>query len=123
MHFGSVRFIEDLLRDDSVAAGLATLSLAVTIGLALGAIRFRGIKLGIAGVLFSSLLFGQIGLTVDAKVLQFLRDFALIIFMYAIGLEVGPGFISSLRAEGLRLNVLTVIVLVFGALMTAAIAH
>jgi putative transport protein len=123
MHFGSVKFIEDLLRDDSVGAGLATLSLAVTIGLALGAIRFRGIKLGIAGVLFSSLLFGQIGLTVDVKVLQFLRDFALIIFMYSIGLEVGPGFISSLRAEGLRLNVLTVVVLVLGALMTAAIAR
>jgi putative transport protein len=110
------------MADDSVAMGLAILSLAVTIGLFLGAIRVRGVKLGIAGVLFSSLLFGQLGLTVDTKVLQFLRDFALILFMYAIGLQVGPSFIHSLRAEGLRLNLLSVAVLVLGALMTAAVA-
>jgi putative transport protein len=78
-------------------------------------------KLGISGVLFSALLFGQLGLTIDPKVLQFLRDFALILFMYAIGLQVGPGFISSLRTEGLRLNVLSVAVLVLGAVMAAAI--
>jgi putative transport protein len=78
-------------------------------------------KLGISGVLFSALLFGQIGLTIDPKVLQFLRDFALILFMYAIGLQVGPGFISSLRTEGLRLNLLSVAVLVLGAVMSAVV--
>jgi putative transport protein len=106
----------------SVAAGLAILALAVTIGLLLGAIRARGMKLGISGVLFSALLFGQIGLTIDPKVLGFLRDFALILFMYAIGLQVGPGFFSSLRTDGLRLNLLSVAVLVLGAAMTAAVA-
>jgi putative transport protein len=106
---------------DSVSQGLAILALVVTIGLFLGAIRVRHMKLGIPGVLFSALLFGQIGLTIDPKVLQFLRDFALILFMYAIGLQVGPGFISSLRTEGLRLNVLSVAVLMLGAAMTAAV--
>src|SRR5271154_5922446 len=86
----------------AVAGGLAILAMAVTIGLFAGAIRVRGVKLGISGVLFSALLFGQMGLAIDAKVLEFLRDFALILFMYAIGLEVGPGFVSSLRAEGLK---------------------
>jgi putative transport protein len=116
-----MNWISKWIADDSVAAGLATLALAVTIGLFLGAIRVRGIKLGISGVLFSSLLFGQLGFSVDPKVLGFLRDFTLILFMYTIGLQVGPGFVSSLRAEGLRLNVLAVAVLVLGALMTAAV--
>jgi putative transport protein len=117
----ATNWISKLLEGDSVAEGLAILALAVTIGLFLGAIRIRRMKLGIPGVLFSALLFGQIGLTIDPKVLQFLRDFALILFMYAIGLQVGPGFISSLRTEGLRLNLLSVAVLVLGAAMTAMV--
>jgi putative transport protein len=108
---------------NSVTHGLAVLALAVTFGLALGAIRVRGTKLGIAGVLFSSLAFGQLGLTVEARVLEFLRDFALILFVYALGLQVGPGFIASLRKEGLRLNVLSLGVIALGALLTAAIVH
>jgi putative transport protein len=106
---------------NSVTRGLAILALAVTFGLALGAIRVRGTRLGIAGVLFSSLVFGQMGLTVDARVLEFLRDFALIVFVYALGLQVGPGFIASLRQEGLRLNLLSLLVIVLGALLTVAI--
>src|SRR3954469_22522411 len=105
----------------SVATDLAILALAVTIGLAIGAIRFRSLKLGMSGVLFSALLFGQVGFTIDAKVLEFLRDFALILFMYAMGLQVGPGFGASLRKEGIRLNALALCVLLLGALLTAAI--
>jgi putative transport protein len=101
---------------------LAVLSLAITIGLAIGAISFRRLKLGISGVLFSSLIFGQMGFTIDAKMLGFLRDFALIVFMYALGLQVGPGFGASLRAQGIRLNALTFCVIFLGAVMTAAIA-
>jgi putative transport protein len=104
-----------------VARGLATLSLAVTLGLILGAIRVRGFKLGISGVLFSALVFGQFGLTVDADVLSFLRDFSLILFIYTIGLQVGPGFVDSLKAEGLRLNMLAIAVLVLGGVMTAGV--
>src|SRR5438045_9123942 len=104
-----------------IPAALCILALAVTIGLAIGSIRIRGVRLGVSGVLFSALVFGQLGLTIDPKVLQFLRDFALILFMYTIGLLVGPGFVSSLRAEGLRLNVLSVITLILGAVMAAAV--
>src|SRR5690348_10722472 len=105
----------------SASWGLATLSLAVAMGLAAGAIRIRGIRLGVSAVLFSSLVFGQLGLAVDVKVLEFLRDFALIIFVYAIGLQVGPGFVASLRQEGLRLNALSLLVIVLGAAMTAGV--
>ncbi|HMB96740.1 MAG TPA: TrkA C-terminal domain-containing protein, partial [Tepidisphaeraceae bacterium] len=114
--------ITAMLGSGPVATDLATLALAATIGLAIGAIRFRGLKLGISGVLFASLVFGQVGFTIDPKVMGFLRDFGLIIFMYAMGLQVGPGFGASLKAEGMRLNALALVVLMLGALMTAAIA-
>jgi len=107
----------------SVPVGLARLSLAVVCGLGLGAIRVRGIRLGVSGVLFSSLIFGQFGLTVDKPVLEFLRDFALIIFIYAVGLQVGPGFLTSLRAEGLRLNILSIIAVALGAVFTAIVVR
>jgi putative transport protein len=107
----------------SAAWGLAILSLAITLGLALGAVRVRGVRLGVAGVLFSTLVFGQLGLTLDTRVLDFLRDFALIIFVYAIGLQVGPGFLTSLRDEGLRLNALSLATVVCGAVMTAAVVR
>src|SRR5213595_2130430 len=116
------QFLKSFPRD-SVPAGLAILSLAVTIGLAIGAIRIRGVRLGVSGVLFSALAFGQIGLSVDPKVLQFLRDFALIMFMYTLGLQVGPGFLASLRAEGMRLNILAVATLILGAIMSWAVGH
>jgi putative transport protein len=111
------------IEKNSVTHGLAVLSIAVTFGLAVGAVRFRGMKLGIAGVLFSSLVFGQLGFTVDPNVLSFLRDFALILFVYALGLQVGPGFTASLRHEGLRLNVLSLVVIILGAIFTAGIVH
>src|SRR5437763_5125966 len=108
---------------NTVPWGLAALSLAVVVGLGLGAIRVRGIRLGVSGVLFSSLIFGQLGLTVDKPVLDFLRDFALIVFIYAVGLQVGPGFLTSLRAEGLRLNLLSIAAVALGAVFTAIVVH
>ena len=71
------------------ALGLVVLSLAVTLGLALGSIRIYGIRLGVAAVLFSALLFGQFGLTISEGALPFIRDFSLVLFIYAIGLQVG----------------------------------
>jgi putative transport protein len=116
--FSSVTsWISKLLVGDNVGAGMGILALAVTIGLLLGSIRIRGIRLGVSGVLFSALVFGQLGLTIDPVVLGFLRDFALVTFMYAIGLQVGPAFVSSFRSEGLRLNVLAVAVIILGAAM------
>jgi len=120
MFLTTINWLSKWVPGGSVAGGMAVLALAVTFGLFLGAIRIRRIRLGIPGVLFSALVFGQIGLTIDPKVLEFLRDFALILFMYAIGLQVGPGFIASLRTEGLRLNLLSVAVLVLGASLTMA---
>jgi putative transport protein len=116
-----IEWLQRVLPPGSVAGGLATLSLAVTLGLLLGAIRVRGARLGVAAVFFSSLVLSSLGMAVSDEVLHFLRDFALIIFVYTIGLQVGPGFFSSLRAEGLKLNLLAVATLVIGAILSAGI--
>lgn len=115
-------FFSHLIPPKSAAEGALTLALAITIGLLLGGIRVRGLRLGISAVLFSALAFGQLGLTVPPEAMSFIRDFSLILFVYAIGLQVGPGFLDSLRAEGLRLNVLALIAIALGAVLTAAIA-
>lgn len=115
------RIMENVLPNGSVTGGLAILALAVALGIALGNIRIAGIRLGVAAVLFSALLFAQLGLTINEQVLEYLRDFSLVLFVYTIGLQTGPGFVASLRAEGLRLNLLAVATIVLGALMTAGI--
>ena len=116
-----MQWLERLLPPGSFAAGLVVLALAVVAGLALGNVRVRGIGLGVSGVLFAGLAMGAAGLSIRADVLAFLRDFALILFVYALGLQVGPGFIASLRSDGLRWNVIGVVVTAGGALVCAAV--
>lgn len=103
----------------SVGRDLATLASAIAIGLGLGAIPIRSVRLGVSGVLFSSLVFGQLGFTIDPRALPFTRDFSLIIFMYALGLQVGPGFVASVRSGRVVLIPLTLSAIVLGAVMTA----
>ena len=105
----------------SVGGDLAKLALAVVIGLALGAIPIRSIRLGISGVLIPALVFGQLGFTIDPRSLGFTRDFSLIIFMYALGLQVGPGLGASIRSDGKVLIPLTLCVIVLGAVLTVAL--
>lgn len=98
----------------SVQTTLFVLAAAVALGLALGSLRFRGFRFGVAGVLFSGLLLAHLGLRADPHVLEFVREFGLVLFVYAVGLAVGPGFFSSLRAHGLKLNLLAASIVVIG---------
>ena len=106
---------DSVLPSGSDTKGLATLSLAVAVGIAIGNFRIFGVKLGVAAVLFSALLFAQMGLSIDSIVVEYLRDFALVLFIYSIGLQMGPGFTSSLRDQGLRLNAVAIVVIVLGS--------
>lgn len=92
-------------------------------GLAIGSVRLFGIRLGVGGVLFAGLIAGHFGFRINPNLFEFVREFGLILFVYAIGLQVGPGFFSSLRRDGLPLNLLAVLVVVVGAALTFAIAH
>ncbi|MFA5138705.1 MAG: putative transporter [Elusimicrobiota bacterium] len=104
----------------SVAYAVLLISLVAALGLALGNIRVRGVNLGIAGVLFAGIAFGHLKVTVDAGVLEFLREFGIILFVYTIGMQVGPGFTASLKKDGLRLNLLAGSVVVLGTALTLA---
>jgi putative transport protein len=115
-------WLSNLLNTASVAHDVVILSLVALCGLALGSARIKGIGLGIAGVLFSGLVFGHFGLGVSKEVLEFTREFGLILFVYAVGLQVGPGFLNSLRHEGLRLNLLATSLVLLGVGSTLLVA-
>lgn len=93
-----------------VAHSVMILALVITLGLCLGKVRVRGVSLGLAWVLFAGLLLGNLPVNLDGHLLHFLKEFGLILFVYSIGLEVGPGFFSSFRGGGKSLNTLSIIV-------------
>ncbi|OGR68502.1 MAG: hypothetical protein A2081_05775 [Elusimicrobia bacterium GWC2_61_19] len=112
-----------LFSPQSVAWSVFVIMLVAAAGLAIGNIRLFGINLGIAGVLFSGILFGHFGLDINHDTLEFLRDFGLILFVYSIGTQVGPGFFSSFRKQGLQLNLLAAAVVLGGVAVTLAAAR
>ncbi len=87
----------------------------------IGTVRFLGISLGIGGVLFSGLFFGHFGAALNEHVAEFVREFGLILFVYTIGMQVGPGFFSSLKRQGLQLNLLGATIVLLGIALAAAI--
>ncbi|HGY9329178.1 TPA: putative transporter, partial [Escherichia coli] len=84
---------------------------------------FRGVGLGIGGVLFGGIIVGhfvsQAGMTLSSDMLHVIQEFGLILFVYTIGIQVGPGFFASLRVSGLRLNLFAVLIVIIGGLVTA----
>jgi putative transport protein len=107
----------EVLAQGPVAQAILALSLVAAFGLALGSLGIRGIRLGAAGVLFAGIFLGQLGMHIDERILEFVRDFGLLLFVYTVGLQVGPGFFSSLKQRGLELNALGAAVVLLGGLM------
>ncbi len=104
-----------------VAHSVMILALVITLGLSLGKLKVRGVSLGLAWILFIGLIFGHFSLSLDEHLLHFLKEFGLILFVYSIGLEVGPSFFSSFRNGGKSLNLLSVIVIVLSIVTTFVI--
>src|SRR4051794_1017905 len=104
-----------ILKNQPIAHAILVLMVVAAIGLALGSIKFRGIALGTAGVLFAGILFGHFGETIDSKILDFAKEFGLALFVFTIGLQLEPGFIAALRQQGKLLNGLAVSLVVLGA--------
>lgn len=111
----------DLFTGTSVAHQVIALSFTAAVGLMIGKIKVKGVSLGGAGALFVGILFGHFGLRMEPNVLHFMQEFGLILFVYTIGMQVGPGFIDSIRRHGLVLNVLSTGVVLLGVLMTVGI--
>ena len=104
-----------------VAHSVMILALVITLGLSLGKLKVKGVSLGLAWILFIGLVFGHYSLNLDAHLLHFLKEFGLILFVYSIGLEVGPGFFSSFKNGGKSLNVLSTIVVALSIVTTLVI--
>ncbi|EEQ3591707.1 TPA: putative transporter [Escherichia coli] len=106
-----------------IALMVSILALVAVVGLFIGNVKFRGIGLGIGGVLFGGIIVGhfvsQAGMTLSSDMLHVIQEFGLILFVYTIGIQVGPGFFASLRVSGLRLNLFAVLIVIIGGLVTA----
>lgn len=107
----------------SAAWSVFLLAVVACAGLAAGNIRFFGVKFGIAAVMFSGIFFSWLGFAMNPAMLALLRDFGLILFVYSIGAQVGPGFFSSFRRDGLKLNLLAVFIMLAGAGLTLLISR
>ena len=114
-------WLKDLLLEHSALQAVVVISLISTVGIMLGKIRFFGISLGTAFIFFTGILAGHFGLTIDPRMLIYAESFGLILFVYALGLQVGPGFFSSMRAEGTRLLTPAIALIVIGTLMAVGL--
>ncbi len=97
-------FLEQLNQTSPVAHDLLIFSIVVLAGIGLGNIRVAGVRLGVAGVLFAGLAASHFGLRPETEVAHFLKDFGLVLFVFALGMQMGPGFFASLRRQGRVLN-------------------
>jgi putative transport protein len=118
-----MEWLKELLTGESVAHSLLILALVAASGVLLGSFKIKNVGLGIAGVLFTGLVFGHFGFKINHEVMDFVREFGLILFVYTIGMQVGPGFAASLRKQGLPLNLMAASIVGLGALVTIAIVY
>jgi putative transport protein len=111
----------NLFSNESVARTVILLAAAGAAGTAFGKLKVRGVGLGVAGVLFAGLVLGHLKLAPHHEVLDFVREFGLILFVYTLGLQIGPGFFASLRARGLMLNAFAASVVLLGTGLAATL--
>lgn len=113
-----MEWLHSLFIEQSALQAIIVLSLICALGLALGKIHVFGISLGVSFVFFIGIVAGHFGLSINPYVLNYAESFGLVIFVYALGLQVGPGFFSSFRKGGVTLNMLAVAVVLSGTLLT-----
>lgn len=109
-----MEWLYSLFTDGGIAHTVFTLALVITLGLLLGKVRICGISLGVTWILFVGIIAGHFGVLITPDVLHFIKEFGLILFVFSIGLQVGPGFFSSFKHGGLALVGLAVAIVVLG---------
>ncbi|MGX5688788.1 putative transporter [Arcticibacter tournemirensis] len=118
-----MNWLLELFTKDSVAHAVLIYGLVIAIGVTLGKVKIFNISLGITWVLFVGIIASHFHLLINKEVEHFAREFGLILFVYSIGLQVGPGFVSSLKKQGLSLNILAAGVVLTGVLVTVTIHY
>ena len=115
--------LETLFHTHSALQAVVVISLICAIGLFFGKVKVLGVSLGVTFVFFAGILAGHFGLTIDPEMLKFAESFGLILFVYSLGVQVGPGFMSSFRSGGLRLNMLGLAIILIGTAMAVAFSY
>lgn len=118
-----MQWLNQMSSAQPVAWAVLGLSLIGALGLVIASVKVRGVGLGIAGVLFAGIIVGHLGFHIEKEILEFVREFGLILFVFTIGLQLGPGFFASLRKQGLKLNALAIGVVLLGIATTLLIAN
>jgi putative transport protein len=112
-----MEFIEQFVFGEGIAHSIFVLAVVIAIGTLLAKIKIGGISLGATWILFVGILASHFNMTLDAEMLKFVRDFGLTLFVFSIGLQIGPSFFSSLRHGGLRLMWLSILTMLFGGVV------
>lgn len=117
-----MNWINDLLWGEGIGHSILLLSFVIAAGIQLGKIKVFGVSLGITLVLFVGIILGHFGFTINHNVIHFFKEFGLILFVYSVGMQVGPGFFSSFKQGGITLNMLACGIVFLGVL-TVVILH
>lgn len=111
-----MKWLFELHETQPVAHAIGALAFVCVLGMAFGSVKYRGIGLGTAGVLFAGIVVGHFGEPVDHATLDFVKEFGLVLFVFTIGLQLGPGFFAALREKGMRMNLLAAAIVITGAI-------
>lgn len=114
---------ESLFLTHSATQAVVIVSMICAVGLFFGKVRVLGVSLGVTFVFFAGIVAGHFGLSIDERMLLFAENFGLILFVYSLGVQVGPGFMSSFRSGGVKLNMLGVAVIFLGTAMAVAMSY
>lgn len=113
----------ELFTGDGVAHTVILFAAVITLGITLGKIKVFGISLGVTFVLFVGILLGHFGFRMNLEILHFMREFGLILFVYSVGLQLGPGFFASFKTGGITLNMLAMSIVLIGVLVTVILHY
>ena len=116
-----MEWFTDLISGSSIAHTAFLYALVIAAGVLLGRVKIFGVSLGVTFVLFVGILVGHFGLTVDHDILHFVKEFGLILFVFSIGLQVGPGFFASFKNEGVKLNILAIAIIILNIIVALVI--
>ena len=116
-----MNWLTELFIGNSVAHTILIYAIVIAVGVILGKVKIFGISLGATFVLFCGIFAGHLGLTVDAGTLKFIQEFGLILFIFSIGLQVGPSFFSSIKKEGIELNSIAMLIVALNVIVAFAI--
>lgn len=113
-----MNWFNNLFFGDGVAHSILVLAVVIAVGIAFGKISIKGISLGVTWILFSGIAFAHFGMRINAEILHIFKEFGLIMFIFSIGLQAGPGFFTSFKKDGIKLNMLAAAMVFIGVGVT-----